>query len=154
MKFQGNNIGGIAMPKKQARLATEKDATELARLNQEFNGGENIAPENIIEHLKTSEELVVVATLDEKVVGFACGQSFHSFCYSSLVGEITELYVEKNARRLGLANMLISLLEKKLNSRGVKSIKILTGTNNEAAIKTYRNSHYEIDDVVVLEKEL
>lgn len=142
------------MPEIQARLATKMDAIELARLNQEFNGGEEIVPEKIIEHLMTSDEIVVVATLDEKVVGFACGQSFNSFCYSSAVGEITELYVEKNARRLGLANMMISVLEEELISRGVKSMKILTGSKNEAAITTYRKSHYVIDEVVVLEKEL
>ncbi|WP_244535747.1 GNAT family N-acetyltransferase [Lentibacillus halodurans] len=51
--------------------------------------------------------------LDEEFVGFACAQSYRSFCYSSAQGEMTELYVEEKARRLGFASSLIALLEVK-----------------------------------------
>lgn len=107
------------MLNKQVRLATEKDAIALSLLNHQFNGGEKIDPEIIKESLHVGHELVVVAVVNEQVVGFACAQSFQSFCYTSSVGEITEMYVEEAARGMGLATSMISLLEGELLRRGV-----------------------------------
>ncbi|WP_246521459.1 GNAT family N-acetyltransferase [Ornithinibacillus massiliensis] len=142
------------MLNKQVRLATVKDAIALSRLNHKFNGGEKIDPEIIKECLHAGNELVVVAVVNEQVVGFACAQSFQTFCYPSSVGEITEMYVEETARGMGLASSMISLLEKELLHRGIQSIKIITGKDNDRAIKTYQKSQYLLEDVVVLEKEL
>ncbi|WP_175615479.1 GNAT family N-acetyltransferase [Piscibacillus halophilus] len=89
------------------RLANEKDAEELSRLNQEFNGGERQPTTRIIESFNNNNELVTVAFLKDKLVGFACGQIYRSFCYSVAQGEITELYIEDHARRHGIASSLI-----------------------------------------------
>lgn len=92
--------------------------------------------------------------MNGKVVGFACAQCFASFCYREAQGEITEMYVELSARRKGLAVSMITLLEEKLAACGVKNIKILTGSDNDAAIKTYERCGYVQDDELLLQKKI
>lgn len=98
------------------RLASPSDANELSRLNQEFNGGDQRTSADIIESLNDSAELIAVAEIGGKVVGFGCAQSFRSFCYNGLQGEFTEMYVEEAARRKGIATSLIFYLEENLKN--------------------------------------
>jgi GNAT superfamily N-acetyltransferase len=135
------------------RLATESDAEELSRLNQEFNGGEKRPPARIVERIRINHsEIIAVAEIRGKIVGFGCAQSFYSFCYELPYGEITELYVEEAARRKGIGIAIISFLEINLRERGVKSMKVLTGRRNNAAIKTYERCDYVKDDEQLLKK--
>ncbi|SMF85004.1 Ribosomal protein S18 acetylase RimI [Paenibacillus uliginis N3/975] len=136
------------------RLATISDADALSRLNLEFNGGDKRPVSEIIKCLNSNNELVAVATLMDEVIGFGCAQSFKSFCYIGAYGEITEMYVKESARRNGVATSLISFLENQLHSRGVKTVKILTGRDNKSAIKAYELSGYVKDDEVMLKKKL
>lgn len=138
----------------RARLATEQDAGALAELNQEFNGGDRRSAAAIRDSMRQSDELIAVAELGGKVVGFGCAQSFKSFCYQELQGEITELYVEPSARRKGAAASILSCLEEHLAARGVAEIKVLTGKENETAIRTYERCDYEKDDELLLKKRL
>lgn len=133
------------------RWAKRKDAADLVKLNDEFNGViRNV--EEVQESLALFDELVAVAVMDDQIVGFGCAQYYRSFCYRELHGEITELYVSEQARQKGLATSLIALLEEGLRSKGVCSIKVLTGLTNEAAIRTYEKSGYQKDDAVMLQK--
>lgn len=142
-------------PDVSVRLACLTDAEGLSRLNQEFNGGDKRPPAKIIEGLSINHnELIVVAEIAGKIVGFGCVQIFYSFCYEEPHGEITELYVEEAARRKGIAIALISFLEENLRTRGVRSMKVLTGRSNNAAIKTYELCNYVKDDEQLLKKRL
>ncbi|WP_342422434.1 GNAT family N-acetyltransferase [Paenibacillus sp. FSL E2-0178] len=137
------------------RLASLTDAEDLSRLNQEFNGGAPRPAAKIIEHLNINHnELIAVAEINGRIVGFGCAQCFSSFCYDEPYGEITELYVEEAARRKGIAIAIISCLEENFRERGVKSIKVLTGRSNTAAIRTYEQCSYVKDDEQMLEKRL
>lgn len=138
---------------KFVRWANENDAAVLVTLNEEFNGV-GVTTDEVKESLAKNDELVALAILDDVPVGFACAQCFNSFCYRSTQGEITEMYVQDTARRLGLATLLISFLEQELRLRGVKSIKILTGRSNEAAHQTYERSSYAIKDEITFQKKL
>ncbi|MEC0129331.1 GNAT family N-acetyltransferase [Paenibacillus pabuli] len=135
------------------RWANANDAEDLLKLNDAFNGvGTSI--EEVKDSLALSDELIAIAVIDDQAVGFACAQYFKSFCYRELQGEITEMYITEVARRRGLATLLIAFIEDKLRSRGVTSVKILTGQENEIAIRTYGKSNYAITEEVMLQKEL
>lgn len=136
------------------RMAITSDAEQLSILNQEFNGGSSRPVSNIVESLNKRTELVAVAINHDKIVGFACAQSFDSFCYEEPHGEITELYVGEAARKKGVATLLISCLEVNLQKNGVKSVKVLTGKDNNAAIKTYEHCNYVVDEDLLLKKKL
>lgn len=135
------------------RFANEADSHELIKLNQEFNG-KGTTEDHIKECLRMTNELVVVAVDNDSVTGFACAQKYVSFCYESLQGEITEMYVREAFRRRGIASAMISFLEEKLYALGVRSIKILTGKENETAISAYKNSEYILTDEILLTKKL
>nr|WP_150960102.1 GNAT family N-acetyltransferase [Aneurinibacillus sp. XH2] len=135
------------------RWASAEDSGALVRLNNKFNGV-GVSASEVEQSLQNSNELVAIAVLDETPAGFACAQFFKSFCYSELVGEITELYVEEEARGKGLATLLIRFLEEELIRLGVTNIKVLTGNNNRAGIRTYEKSGYKLRDELVFEKEI
>jgi ribosomal protein S18 acetylase RimI-like enzyme len=138
---------------KYIRWANENDAEILATLNEEFNGT-GLTTNEIKKSLSEYDELVALAIKDDVPVGFACAQCFTSFCYRDRQGEITEMYIKEAARRKGLASLLISFLEQELRLRGVKSVKILTGRNNDSAFKTYERSNYVKKDYVAFQKNL
>ncbi|WP_260870939.1 GNAT family N-acetyltransferase [Paenibacillus xylanexedens] len=137
----------------QIRRAGAKDAKYLAQLNDEFNGV-GISKEEIIESLSYSNEIVVIALINDRPVGFACAQYFKSICYSEPYAEVTELYITGDARRQGMATKVLDFIENELILKGVRSVKVLTGKKNETAIKTYENSNYIKKEEQVLQKKL
>jgi ribosomal protein S18 acetylase RimI-like enzyme len=148
------NFGGDNMDRSiEVRFAQRSDASELFNLNKEFNGA-SISEDKIIESLENRDELVVLGLQDSNVVGFACAQSFKSFCYDASQGEITEMYVRESFRGLGVASSMIKLLEKNLLERGVKSVKILTGKDNKASLAAYTKQGYELKKEAVLHKKI
>jgi len=137
----------------KVRLATSSDAPALVNLNDEFNGGR--MPVAIVERrLQHGDEIVVICLLNDEPVGFACAQTYTSFCYEELLGEITEMYVQELARGIGLAGMMIECIEEQMRRQGVSTIKVLTGCDNDTAIRAYEKSGFVKEDEVMLEKQL
>jgi ribosomal protein S18 acetylase RimI-like enzyme len=137
----------------QVRRAKADDAKYLSELNHEFNGV-RISEEQIIENLSHANEIVVIALINDAPVGFVCAQYYKSICYSEPYAEVTELYMTSKARRKGIAKRALAFIENELKLKGVKSVKVLTGKNNETAIKTYENSDYIKKEEQVLHKRL
>ena len=136
------------------RFAVPADAPALLKLNTAFNGP---GPSDV-SHIQRSlnenpQEIVCVAELSGEVVGFCCAQVISSFCYASKSGEITELYVEPHARRMGLASALIRFAERELIHRGVTELKLLTGDDNFPAQALYESLGYEKDGEVHYAKD-
>ncbi|MGP4073608.1 GNAT family N-acetyltransferase [Piscibacillus sp. B03] len=136
----------------KVRHANEADVDELLSLNYAFNGVENLTRDFVIDHLRSSNELVVVASLNNRLVGFICGQVFSSFCYKEKQAEITELFVVEEARRNGVATALLKYLEEEFKEVGVETVKVLAGDQNLSAKKVYQKNYYKIDDVLTLHK--
>lgn len=133
------------------RAAETGDIDELLVLNEEFNG--------VIAGRKQladpfSGELVAVAAVEGELAAFACAQCYESFCYDSLQGEITELFVRPSFRRQGVATMLIVFLERKLTERGCSAVRILTSAGNNTAQSLYSSIGYIRKDEVVFDKML
>lgn len=135
------------------RPAEKDDAESLVKLNDEFNGV-GITVTHVTESIKNSNELIAIAEYDDSIVGFACAQSYASFCYNYLQGEITEMYVMEAFRRKGIAKNLIAFLEERLKLQDVKTVKILTGISNEPAKRLYQASGYVTKSEVVMQKKL
>lgn len=140
-------------PNLLVREAVKEDVPFLIELNDQFNGVRR-SREEVESDLLNEREVVVVAVMEERVVGFACGQIYKSFCYAEHQAEITEMYIQESARRKGLARMMIERLEGIFRIFGVKHIKILTGNKNEKAIKTYDKAGYDREDELLFDKEL
>lgn len=135
------------------RLARKDDAESLAKLNEEFNGV-GVSLKHVTESIITGNELIAIAEYNDSIVGFACAQSYTSFCYNYVQGEITEMYVREPYRRKGIAKSLIAFLEERLKLQDVKTVKILTGISNEPAKRLYHSSGYVIKNEAVMQKKL
>jgi ribosomal protein S18 acetylase RimI-like enzyme len=118
----------------QIRKAHEGDASYLAEMNHAFNGVKR-SSDDIRHCLRRtgSTETVLVAEEVGAVVGFACIQVVHSFCYDSPSAEITELYVTPEYRRRGAGSALVREAISYARQAGASEILLRTNVKNEAA---------------------
>lgn len=64
------------------------------------------------------------------------------------------MYVRVPYRRKGVGSALLQFLERELQRRGARSIRVLTGQDNWATLALYVNLGYLEEDEVVLAKEI
>jgi len=137
------------------RLATIKDAAELARLNDLFNGEGSNTERAIEESLRSNEnEIVCVAADGNSLVGHCCGQITRSMTRAYKSGDITDLYVGEEYRGHGVGRRLIACVENEFQKRGVSHLHISTGRENLAAQTLYRSCGYEDTSEYILDKDL
>lgn len=129
------------------RPAVPADAGEICRLNREFNGDDAASAEQIHASLSASgPELCLVCQRGGRLVGFICGICFDSLCYTDPVGQVTELFVQENARRNGIGQALLHAMIETLRRKGVKEILLLTGADNAAAQALYEKCGFIPED--------
>lgn len=133
------------------RWANVSDSASLAALNAEFNGVTR-TKEEVEQSLADARECVAIVELNKELVGFACAQIYHSFCYPDAQGEITEMYIKEFARGNGYSTMLLAFLEAQLYEKGVSDVRIITGKYNEIAQKVYERSNYEKKEHITFHK--
>ena len=122
----------------------ESDIPDFFEMNNKLNDVDCGTLASMKESLRNNKsELIYIAKLDEKAIGFICGQVYSSICYTSNQGEMTELYVREDYRRLGIATMLVKNLENELINNDVHEIKIITGKKNLSAQQLYEKCGYD-----------
>ena len=138
------------------RIATASDAEQLRRLNEEFNGEDEITIESIIESLRNNpQEVVIVAEEDNALVGFACVQLKKSFCYEDYMPEITEVYVMPEYRKRGIASNMILFAEEYCSKKyPLHKYELLTGKKNVAAQSVYGKLGYADDEEIHMVKRV
>lgn len=138
------------------RLATIKDAEQLNILNEEFNGKGETILENIKNCLTNNQqEVVVVAEVDDMLVGFVCVQLKKSFCYDDYMPELTEVYVKTEHRKKGIASEMIRFAEGYCSKTyPLHKFELLTGNENNIAQIVYGKLGYENDGEIHLSKRV
>ena len=136
------------------RKAESRDIPDLIALNDEFNGvGSTIM--SMEEALKADNEIVIVAVVAGKVVGFICGLYWRSICYADgFQGIITELFVNENYRRNGIAAKIIAGLEDEFVCLNVREITLATPLDNYVGRKFYESCGYNDREEMVYDKTL
>ena len=126
------------------RVATTNDAVEIARLNAAFNGATCPAQE-IAARLQTCShvERVYLAEIDGVVVGFACLRLFATVLYPTPYAEVSELYVEPEARRRGVGRSLLDHLTALAKAAGAEELFVMTDAENLPARNTYARRGFE-----------
>lgn len=144
------------MPNKMilTRVATSDDVQDLARLNAEFNGSSE-PPEELAKRLSDPfcVEQPLLAEVEGHVVGFAALRIVPCVFYADPHGELTELFVEEDHRRLGVGRELLDLAEKIARERGVTELFVLTDSSNHIAQAFYSSMGYQ-DGELAFSKEL
>ncbi|WP_436893091.1 GNAT family acetyltransferase [Siccibacter turicensis] len=106
-------------------------------------------PELDIERkLNHDVSLFLVAEVGGEIVGTVMGG------YDGHRGSAYYLGVHPEFRGRGIANALLSRLEKKLNARGCPKINIQVREDNDIVIGLYERLGYEQQDVLVLGKRV
>lgn len=138
------------------RLATAEDAEQLFLLNEQFNGKDETILENIKESLSNNKhEFVVVAEESGILVGFVCIQIKKSFCYSDVMAEITEIYVDEKHRRRKNASKMIAFAEMHCKQNyALHKFELLTGKENFEAQAMYHTQGYHVEEEILLVKRL
>ena len=138
----------------KVRPVTEKDAADLAALNNKFNQAWD-TEHRIVERMRASPpgEIVLIAEIKEKAIGFACLRISRSICYDSPLAELTELYVEEAHRQQGAGRALVELAEDIARTQGAEVLMLLTNDKNSAAQEFYRSVGYQMMPDVVMSKK-
>ena len=138
------------------RIATVNDAEQLEILNTEFNGEGETNIENIRNCLlNNKQETVVVADIENELVGFVCVQLKKSFCYDDYMPEITEVYVKPAYRKRGIASEMISFAEEYCRKNFLlHKFELLTGKRNVGAQSVYNKLGYTDDNELHLSKRI
>ncbi|HEY0209147.1 GNAT family acetyltransferase [Acerihabitans sp.] len=106
-------------------------------------------PEMDIERkMQCGADLFMVAEVAGEVVGSIMGG------YDGHRGSAYYLGVHPDFRGRGIANALISRLEKKLIARGCPKVHLMVREDNEAVIGMYEKLEYELVESVTLGKRL
>lgn len=132
------------------RLATINDAEQLYTLNDEFNGSGDTTIESIRESLACNkQEVVIVSEENDILIGFACVQLKKSFCYAECSAEITEVFVEPEYRKRGIARAMISFAEGYCGKKySIHKFELLTERNNSTAQSVYGKLGYKEDEEI------
>ena len=126
----------------QIRKANLSDAPALYRLNSAFNGS-CTTEELIIDSLQNNKhEIVLIAFVNGAPAGFLCGEICRSMCYKTPHGSISELFVENEYRRQGIAAKLIHEIETEFREMGVIVVDINTSADNHSAQTLYKSCGY------------
>lgn len=136
-----------AGPRVRVRLVRPEDAPHLVPIFEAFYGasfGGRVTEGAVAGRIRQASafETVVVADVEGKLVGFASLRVTDSLDPNPYA-ELTDLFVESDSRRLGVASRLVKYLEGIARERGAAHLVVLTGTRNTEALTFYRTAGYE-----------
>ena len=136
------------------RVAAADDAATLARLNRDFNGGDE-PPQRLAERMRDPArvETPILAEIDGVAVGLAALRIVPCVLYSELHAELTELYVDPEYRRRGVGRTLIAHAERMAEDAGAPTLLARTDFDNHGAQGLYRRMGF-LDHDLALEKWL
>ena len=95
---------------------------------------------------------LLVAELEEEIVGFIDQWIIHDFTHGAKLSYIHSLYVSSEHRRKGVASSLLQEAMKNARNMEVSEIHITTRFDNKPAINFYRK-HGLVKEHLQLEKE-
>lgn len=91
--------------------------------------------------------VVLVARADGVAIGFVCawvepGNDMLVSDEQRGYAYVSDLYVQEEWRRSGVAGQLMQAMEKELKAKGCRRIELYAKANNESAVSFYRRSGY------------
>lgn len=127
------------------RAAHRSEASAIAamsRLHVEHGLRWRWTPAKVRHHIQDAETMVLVASVDGVIEGFAI-MKFHD--------EDSHLFllaVEPKSRRVGIGRALVRWLEKSCRTAGIRLIRLEVRSSNTAAIAFYENLGYQLVEQV------
>jgi GNAT superfamily N-acetyltransferase len=95
---------------------------------------------------------VMVAEIDQKVVGMCTGQLVVSTAKGGFSGLIEDMVIKKEYYNKGLGTCLLEAVEKWCNSSGAKRFQLLADKNNKKALRFYSKYGWQHTQLICLRK--
>ncbi|MEZ5346521.1 MAG: GNAT family N-acetyltransferase [Pyrinomonadaceae bacterium] len=133
--------GGIVI-----RRAVPEDASGFVEINRRFNGDDLVETDlDRIENVLSEQTdcAVFVAETNCMLIGFTVASIFHSVCYKNPSVEITELFVDQDMRRKGIAGLLINEAVKLANNIKAQELVLRVNEKNKDAVNFYESFNFE-----------
>lgn len=104
--------------------------------------------------LKSRSMFILLAQVDKQIVGYVavCIARISERFYNP-IAEIENLCVDPLYRGKGVGTMLMQEISNIVKKRGVKRLKVIVLSNNNPALRFYRNNGYNDVDII-LEKDV
>lgn len=117
----------------------------------EFNAG--LQERGLFMMLQSSEtRCIMVAEIDQKVVGMCTGQLAVSTVKGGFSGLIEDMVIRHEYRGKGLGSRLLDAVEKWCFSSGARRIQLLADKNNKKALRFYSKCGWQHTQLICLRK--
>lgn len=130
------------------RSFTLDDFPAADALWRRTDGVGTVPREELERVLQVAPELVLVAEEDVRVVGAVVGTD------DGRRGWIFRLAVDETVRGRGVGKALVEEVERRLLARGVRHVRLLVHTDNQAGLGFWSHAGYEGWDIVMFGKSL
>lgn len=128
----------------ETRRATVADAAAIRALSRDGLGYDQplAATRDALEDaLASGRELVVVATIDDEVVGY-CHAEDYRLLYAPPMVNVLGIAVAKGARRRGVGSQLLEAVERWACGRGATAIRLVSGESRDDAHAFYARAGF------------
>ncbi len=89
------------------------------------------------------ESFVIVAEIDDKVVGYLLGEESNIPYYNFKIAELCNMCIDSNYRKQGIGNALYKEFEKSFNEQGITHFIVTASFKNENAKAFYKKMGFE-----------
>ncbi|MCB0188573.1 MAG: GNAT family N-acetyltransferase [Caldilineaceae bacterium] len=126
------------------RPATPDDAAAIHHLNEVYNDVRATVAQ-IREQLVRCQgtETALLAEVDGRVVGFLCLRLLPQITDARPYAEVSELFVEADFRRIGVARTLMDRAVAMAKDAGAAEVILMTGFKNTGGQRFYHNQGFE-----------
>jgi ribosomal protein S18 acetylase RimI-like enzyme len=100
-----------------------------------------------------SNRCIMVAELNQRIVGMCTAQILVSTAEGGIVALIEDLVVEDSYRGQGLGKELLLTIEDWAMARGVRRLQLLADRNNAPALNLYQKINWKYTQLICLHKK-
>ncbi|GAB6168054.1 GNAT family N-acetyltransferase [Clostridium carnis] len=120
-----------------------EDYREICKLNKDFGYAykEEIVLKRVKNILTNKRDIILVAQLNDDVIGYLHGSSYEAL-YSDLLVNILGFVVDEKFRSLGVGNELIKELEKWAKDNSFSGVRLISSYDSLEAHKFYEKHGY------------
>lgn len=91
-----------------------------------------------------SKQYVIVATLEEKIIGYLAGSINEKGSYEEIhYGEINNMFIQENYRLYGIGKKLINTFKDYCRNNNISNLKVVASSKNKNAIDFYRKNGFD-----------
>lgn len=103
---------------------------------------------------KGTDCCLIVAELDDKVIGMCSAQLLISTAAGGLKALVEDMVVAEGCRGLGIGRRLLTAVENWAHGQGVKRLDLLADCHNLPALEFYAHMRWARTDLIALQKKL